>query len=59
MKFTFLRRDRADYLVDRYTERKKSAEELSKRVNQHHISDLRRYQVGGTVRWDQKHEEPL
>lgn len=33
MKFTLLR-DRVDYLTDRYSERKESAEELSKRVNQ-------------------------
>lgn len=33
MKFTLLTRDSADYLVDRYSERKESAEELSKRVN--------------------------
>lgn len=34
MKFTLLTRDRADYLVDRYSERVETAEELSKRVNQ-------------------------
>lgn len=33
-KFTLLTRDVAPYLVDRYSERKESAEELSKRVNQ-------------------------
>lgn len=32
-KFTLLTRDRSDYLVDRYSERKESAAELSKRVN--------------------------
>ena len=37
MKFTLLTRDRADYLVDRYSERKESAQELSQRVNQRSI----------------------
>jgi arsenic resistance protein ArsH len=34
VKFTWLTRDVAPYLVDRYSERKESAEALSKRVNQ-------------------------
>ena len=34
VKFTWLLRDRQDYLVDRYSERKESAEALSRRVNQ-------------------------
>ena len=34
VKFTLLTRDRAGYLVDRYSERRESAGELSKRVNQ-------------------------
>ena len=34
MKFTLLTRDISPYLVDRYSERKESADELSKRVNQ-------------------------
>lgn len=37
MKFTLLLRDCQDYLVDRYSERKESAEALSKRVNQRAI----------------------
>jgi arsenic resistance protein ArsH len=37
MKFTLLTRDISDYLVDRYSERKESAEQLSKRVNQRSI----------------------
>ena len=34
VKFTLLTRDNKDYLLDRYSERKESTEELSKRVNQ-------------------------
>ena len=37
VKFTLLTRDIAPYLVDRYSERKESAQELSKRVNQKNI----------------------
>jgi arsenic resistance protein ArsH len=37
MKFTLLTRDVAPYLVDRYSERKETAENLSKRVNQKSI----------------------
>ena len=37
MKFTLLTRGNSDYLVDRYSERKESAEELSRRVNQRNI----------------------
>jgi arsenic resistance protein ArsH len=36
-KFTLLTRDIAPFLVDRYSERKESAEELSRRVNQRSI----------------------
>jgi arsenic resistance protein ArsH len=37
VKFTLLLRGQTDYLVDRYSERKESAEQLSKRVNQSSI----------------------
>jgi arsenic resistance protein ArsH len=37
VKFTLLTRGCSDYLVDRYSERKESAAELSKRVNQRSI----------------------
>jgi len=37
LKFTLLTRDIAPYLVDRYSERKETAQELSKRVNQKSI----------------------
>ncbi len=37
VKFTLLTRGRADYLVDRYSERKESGEALMKRVNQQSI----------------------
>jgi arsenic resistance protein ArsH len=33
VKFTLLTRDVAPYLLDRYSERKESADELSRRVN--------------------------
>ena len=37
VKFTLLTRDCAPYLVDRYSERKESAAELAKRVNERSI----------------------
>lgn len=37
VKFTLLTRDRSDYLTDRYSERKETAEELMKRVDQRSI----------------------
>ncbi len=37
MKFTIVLRGRQDYLVDRYSERKESAQALSRRVNQRSI----------------------
>jgi arsenic resistance protein ArsH len=33
MKFTLLTRDIKDHLVDRYSERKETADELARRVN--------------------------
>ena len=39
MKFTLLTRDVAPYLVDRYSERKEGADELSRRVNQRAICE--------------------
>jgi arsenic resistance protein ArsH len=37
VKFTLLTRDCAEYLVDRYSERKETAQELSARVQQRNI----------------------
>ena len=37
VKFTLLTRDSAAYLVDRYSERKETAQELMARVNQRSI----------------------
>ena len=37
VKFTLLLREHSDYLVDRYSERRESAEQLSARVNQQQI----------------------
>jgi arsenic resistance protein ArsH len=37
VKFTLLTRDASPYLVDRYSERKESAQELMKRVTQNAI----------------------
>ena len=34
VKFTLLVRDRSGYLVDRYSERKETAEEFRKRIDQ-------------------------
>jgi len=34
VKFTVLLRDRQEFLVDRYSERKENAEQLTARVNQ-------------------------
>jgi arsenic resistance protein ArsH len=43
MKFTLLTRDRAEYLVDRYSERKESAEALTRRVNLSAATCVSRY----------------
>ncbi|MFT6899800.1 MAG: arsenic resistance protein ArsH, partial [Paraglaciecola sp.] len=37
VKFTLLTRDNADYLVDRYSERVETAQQVSDRVNQRSI----------------------
>lgn len=37
VKFTVLLRDRQEFLVDRYSERKESAEQLTNRMNQRSI----------------------
>ena len=37
VKFTYLTRDKKDWLTDRYSERRESASELSQRVNQRSI----------------------
>ena len=37
VKYTLLVRDRSDYLVDRYSERKETAEEFRKRIDQHSL----------------------
>ncbi len=37
VKFTLLLRDRQAFLMDRYSERKENAEQLSARVNQRSI----------------------
>ncbi|WP_244327802.1 arsenical resistance protein ArsH [Roseibium sp. RKSG952] len=39
LKITYLVRGREDYLVERYSERVETAEQLSKRVNQHKIEE--------------------
>jgi arsenic resistance protein ArsH len=41
MKFTLLLRDNKDYLVDRYSERVETAEQVSKRVNQASTGDTK------------------
>ena len=45
VKFTLLTRDSAAYLVDRYSERKETAQELMARVNQRSICPHRRNQT--------------
>ena len=41
MKFTLLLRDNKDYLVDRYSERVETAEQVSQRVNQASTGDTK------------------
>jgi NAD(P)H-dependent FMN reductase len=49
IKFTLLTRDVSPYLVDRYSERRESAEELSKRVNLRSIQNCFRAIISTTA----------